>query len=216
MVSAQTERHEIAHEIASVTPFSEAAAALAVIVLSVLGLVNVAPTAMAGVAAIVIGAGLLLQGTKMAAEYSRLAGEAGRSDGVQVIGGGITLEFLAGGTGIVLGILSLFANVTALAPAALIVFGGTLLLSGGVAARIGVPAEATRSADPTAIMIRQSAAAAVGAQVFIGIGAIVLGILSFALTSGATLTLVGLLAVGAGMLMTGATSMTAIVSHANH
>jgi hypothetical protein len=216
MVSVQSERHVIAQEIASVTPLSEAAAALAVIVLAVLGLVDVVPTAMLGIATIVVGAGLLLQGTKMAAEYSRILGEEGAAGNMQSVGGGITLEFLAGGAGIVLGILSLFAHAAELAPAALIVFGGTLLLGGGVAARIGFPAEATPGAETVAMMVRQSAAAAAGAQVFIGIAAIVLGILSFAVAYGHVLVLVGLLAVGAGLLITGITSASAVVSHTTH
>jgi len=211
MASVHAERREFVHEIATVTPFSEAAAALAVIVLAILGLVDVVPAAMLGIATIVVGAALLLQGTKMAAEYSELLAEAGSADSLPTVGGGITLEFLAGGVGIVLGILSLFSHTAALAPAALIVFGGTLLLGGGVAARIGVPAEATAATGAVATIVRQSVAVAAGAQALIGIAAIVLGILSFAATPGDVLNLVGLLAVGAGLLMMGATSAGAAV-----
>jgi len=77
----------------------------------------------------------------MAAEYGELLAEAGSAESLPTVGGGITLEFLAGGVGIVLGILS------------------------------------------------------------------------FAAAHGAVLNLVGLLAVGAGMLMTGATSVGAAVGH---
>lgn len=216
MATAHAERREIAHEIATVTPFSETAAALAVIVLAILGLVDVVPIAMLGIATIVVGASLLLQGTKMAAEYSELLVEEGSAEGLPTVGGGITLEFLAGGTGIVLGILSLFSHPAELAPAALIVFGGTLLLGGGVAARIEAPAEAAQATSAVAAMIRQSAAVAAGAQALIGIAAIVLGILSFASINGEVVTLVGLLAVGAGLLMTGATSVGATVGHTRH
>lgn len=216
MATVHAERREIAHEIATVTPFSEAAAALAVIVLAILGLVDIVPDAMLGIATIVVGAGLLLQGTKMAAEYGELLAEAGSAESLPTVGGGITLEFLAGGVGIVLGILSLFSHTGVLAPAALIVFGGTLLLGGGVAARIGVPAGMTAATDAVATMVRQSATVAAGAQAMIGIAAIVLGILSFAAAHGAVLNLVGLLAVGAGMLMTGATSVGAAVSQTRH
>jgi len=217
MAGVHAERREIAHEIATVTPFSETAAALAIIVLAILGLVDVVPTAMLGIATIVVGAALLLRGTKMAAEYSQLLAEEGGTDALPTVGGGITLEFLAGGAGIVLGILSLFSNTAELAPAALIVFGGTLLLGGGVAVRIGVPPEATTAASAAAAMVRQSAAVTAGAQALIGIAAIVLGILSFASTAhGDVLNLVGLLVVGTGLLMTGAASVGAAVSHSAH
>lgn len=216
MVSVQSERHVIAQEIATATPFSEAVAALAVIALSILGLIDVVPTVMLGVTTIVVGAGLLLQGTKMAAEYSRILDDETLAGRTQAIGGGITLEFLAGGSGIVLGILSLYSHAAQLAPAALIVFGGTLLLGGGVAARIGLPVSTTVGADSPGVdavtmIIRQSASAAAGAQVLIGVAAVVLGILALAVAHAQTLNLVGLLAVGAGLLMTGVTSASAAV-----
>lgn len=94
--------------------------------------------------------------------------------------------------------------------------GGTLLLSGGIAARIGLPITATPATNIAAFIARQSAMAAAGAQVFIGIAAIVLGILAFAGTHGQTLNLVGTLAVGAGLLMASVTSATALVGHLAH
>ena len=134
----------------------------------------------------------------------------------QAIGGGITLEFLAGGTGIVLGILSLYSHVTQLAPAALIVFGGTLLLGGGVAAPDRIARQRNRRRGflwrgAAAMIVRQSATAAAGAQVLIGVATVVLGILALAGAHAQTLNLVGLLAVGAGLLMTGVTSASAAV-----
>ena len=199
------ERGALAQEISSVTPMTESIAAVAIIVLAILGLVNVVPAVMMGVATIVIGAAILLRGAETAGEYSRLVvADGGTMSGM---GGGITLDFLAGGSGIVLGILALFAHAAALVPVALIVFGGTLLLSGSVAAR--APAAEATSADPHTValarIMRETAAVSAGVQILVGIAAIVLGILALAHVEDVILTLVGLLVVGAAVLVTSAT-----------
>jgi len=55
-----------------------------------------------------------------------------------------------------------------------------------------------------AIMVQSELAPARGLQVLIGVSAIVLGILSFVLTAGGTLLMVGMLVVGCGLLATSA------------
>lgn len=211
MVSLHEEhRGARAYEMTTVTPVTEAVAAVAIIVLTILGLVNVVPGTMMGVAVIVVGAAILLQGAQTVGEYSRVAVESGGAVAANGAGGGITLDFLAGGAGIVLGILSLFAHAEQFAPAALIVFGGTLLLSGGIAGVSASPtsrpeAEASPSERAMAAITRETSAIAAGAQVLVGIAAIVLGILALALVQPAILTLVGLLVVGGAFLMRSAT-----------
>jgi hypothetical protein len=214
MVTLHGEHQDIASGTA-VTPLSESAAALAVIVLAVLGLLNVTPGAMLAIATIVVGAAIVLQGAAVVAEYSRwLAADSPAAALSSAWGGGVTLDFVAGCVGIILGILALFANTAVLTAAALIVFGGTLLLGGAVTARqsivTGLPATQLPPQDQAAEMVAaQISDVASGAQVLIGIAAIVLGILAFipaAATHGQVLTLVGLLAVGASVLVTGMSS----------
>jgi hypothetical protein len=120
------------------------------------------------------------------------------------VGTGMTLEFLAGGAGIVLGILALLTPATlVLSAAALIVFGGTLLLSAGATAHTSAMQgeSAGFSAQP---LLREAAKVSSGAQIMIGIGAIVLGILALVGLHAAILALVGQLAIGASLLMAGA------------
>ena len=192
----------------TVTPLSETAAAIAVIVLAVLGLLNVAPNAMVAIATIIVGAAMLLQGAQVVGEYTRWA-TSGSADAVPGAVGGVTLDFLTGGVGIVLGILALFAQTPTLAPAALIVFGGTLLLTGTATARRtllpGAPTEAP-GADAAELVATQMASVASGAQVMLGIAAIVLGILALVPIHAMVLTLVGLLAVGSAILVVGIVS----------
>lgn len=217
MVTLHEGRDAIVSEIAAVTPMTEAIAAVAIIVLTILGLVNVVPGVMLGVATIVVGAAILLKGAETAGEYSRLL--LANPSGTSGVGGGITLDFLAGGAGIVLGILALFANAGALAPVALIVFGGTLLLSGAAMARL--PAIDTAMAqDPAAraaaMLARETTAVSVGGQILVGIAAIVLGILALAAIRTEVLTLVGLLAVGGALLVSSASLENAALGFIRH
>jgi hypothetical protein len=208
MVSLHGEHRELSAGTA-VAPVSESAAAIAVIVLTILGLLNVVPGAMVAIATIVVGAAILLQGAQTATDFSRLVvADSSMSAASATWGGSITLEFLAGGVGIVLGILALFSQTPTLTPAALIVFGGTLLLIGSTMARVGSTASATSirpEAAPqeraTDVMVAQMSGIASGAQIMIGIAAIVLGILALVPIHGAILTLIGLLAVGASLLV---------------
>lgn len=215
MVALHEDRHEIG--IATVaTPLSESVAAIAVIVLAILGLANVAPHAMAAIATIVVGGAILLMGAQMVGEFTHLASTGGAATNLPGSWmGGLSLEFLAGGAGIVLGILALFSNTPALTPAALVVFGGTLLLNGSLVTRRALiaPSAAASPQDATAAAIAaQMAELAGGGQVLIGIAALVLGILALIPIHGEVLTLVGLLAVGASLLMSGTASSGAMAS----
>lgn len=206
MTTVHDERRDWAIGASAVTPLSESVAAIAVIVLAVLGMVDVVPEAMMAIATIVVGAAILLQGAQTVGEYTRLI-EAG-SSALAVSGtwgGGVTLEFLSGGVGIVLGILALFSHTPTLAPAALIVFGATLLLNGAIVARkastTGASAAASPQGQAAEAIAAQMAAVTSGAEMMIGIAAIVLGILALVPIHAAILTLVGLLAVGAALLV---------------
>jgi hypothetical protein len=215
--------HEQHREWASGTalaPVSVSAAAIAIIVLAILGLVDVVPGAMTAIATIVVGAAILLRGAQMVGEYSRLVmpGAAAAST-PDASAGGLTLEFLAGGVGIVLGILALFSHTPTLTPAALIVFGATLLLVGAMTAR-GAPVIATADETPQDRQLRailaQMAGVASGGQIMIGIAAIVLGILALVPLHETVLTLVGLLAVGSALLMSALATGGTVVSMFHH
>ena len=206
MTTVHDERRDWAIGAGTVTPLSESVAAIAVIVLAVLGMVDVVPEAMMAIATIVVGAAILLQGAQTVGEYTRLIGAgAGALAVSSTWGGGVTLEFLSGGVGIVLGILALFSNTPTLAPAALIVFGATLLLNGAIVAQkastTGASAAASPQGQAAEAIAAQMATVTSGAEMMIGIAAIVLGILALVPIHAAILTLVGLLAVGAALLV---------------
>jgi len=187
----------------TVAPLTETVGALAIIVLSIIGLAGTASATMVAIATIVIGAAILMQATNMASEYVELfeAEQAGAIGKAGAVGGGITLEFLAGGAGVVLGILALLTPVTGvLSAAALIIFGGTLLLSAGATARASELQSGGALSGNARALLQQTASVGSGAQIMIGVAAMVLGILALVGLHAGVLILVGELAIGAALL----------------
>jgi hypothetical protein len=191
---------------------SEGAAGIATIVLAVIALAGIAATALASIVTIVIGVGLMVQAFNSAAERAKAipagAAPTALSSG---IGGEVMVDVVTGITGIVLGILALVGiNATHLVPAALIVFGGALLLSGVVEIVPRPVPVAAAGGGPAQIATYQGSAATGGLEVMVGVAAIVLGILSLILMSSWVLVLVGFIAIGAAMLMVSATFSGAV------
>jgi nucleoside permease NupC len=121
------------------------------------------------------------------------------------------VDCLTGVTGIVLGVLALVGiNAPHLVPAALIVFGGALLLGGTIKMRPKSAPLANTAAGQVQIVTSQGSGAAGGMEVMVGIAAIVLGILSLIFMSSWVLVLVGFIAVGAALLMVSATFSGAV------
>ena len=184
---------------------TEAICGAATVVLAIIGLTGTYPGYMASIATIAFGVALLAQGGAIAARYSRLIRETTpyEWDARTEIGGGMGAEFLAGGAGVVLGILGLLGIATApLLPIAVIVFGGALLLGSSATADLS-----TLAVPPTherfAHIARQASVAASGAQVLVGVAAIVLGIIALVGVDTVLVTLVALLVIGASVLFSG-------------
>jgi hypothetical protein len=192
-----------------VEPFgllTEGAAGIAVIVLTIVALAGVSTVLLASIAAIVIGVGLTVQAFNSAAEEAKvMAPSMGVAAQEATLGGEVIVDCMCGLTGIVLGILALVGiNAAHLLPAALIVFGGSLLLSGFISMwprtyRIASPGTETQ------IVTYRGSPAAAGVEILVGLAAVVLGILSVIMAPLGVLILVGFLAVGAALLMVSAT-----------
>ena len=126
---------------------SEGAAGIAAIVLAVIALAGISSGTLAAITTIVIGVGLMAQAFNSAAEAAKLM-PAGAVAGVPAeMSSEVMVDCLTGIAGIILGILALVGiNAAHLVPAALIVFGGALLLDGG----IGMRPRAATTANTTA------------------------------------------------------------------
>jgi hypothetical protein len=207
------EGREVTSKAEPVGLLTEGAAGIAAIVLAILGLAGVSTGVLASIAVIVIGVGLLVQGFNTGAEQARATPIA--NQGVPEFGGEVMVSFVAGVAGIVLGILALIGiHAPDLVPAALIVFGGALLLAGATSGPMvsnSLMASATQSAGEVVSVSYNAPAASRGLQILIGVSAIVLGILSLILMTTWVLVLVGMLAVGAALLMISATFSGAVM-----
>ncbi|MBV9374363.1 MAG: hypothetical protein JO320_04785 [Alphaproteobacteria bacterium] len=196
---------------------TEGAAGIAAIVLAIIALAGISVGALASITTIVIGVALIVQAFNAAAEMSRAfepsataaGGVAGRGS---ELGGEIMIHLAAGVTGIVLGILSLVGiNTFYLVPAALIVFGSSLILGGVTAAQAGQPVMATASSGTQTQIRYQGAAGISGLQILVGFAAAILGILSLIFQGSWVLVLVGFIAVGTALLIVSASFSGAVV-----
>jgi hypothetical protein len=188
----------------------EAVGGAAALVLAILGLAAVVPQTLAAVATIAIGVALLAEGAAIASRYAHiLMSREPTRLGTAEFGGGFSAEFVAGGAGVVLGLLALLgvAPVTLTAVAA-IVFGGALLLGSAATSRLRTAGGRESETE----MRREAIQAASGAQVLVGLGSAVLGIIALVGVVPETLALVALLSVGASVVLSG-TAVTALMAH---
>jgi len=218
MAESMTQQQKIALETISSGTATEAIGGAAAIVLTILGLSNIAPVYMLSIATIAVGVGLLFQGSAIAAEYSDLISKVGGEELHSMnLGDGLSIEITAGGIGIGLGILSLvFVVPQILTPIAGIVLGCGIALSSRTISRLNDLKIMTSDANDTAQKIaREAVNAASGAQVIVGLGAITLGILSLTGVSPMILTMIALLSLGFSTLLSGlSTSGKALSSFA--
>lgn len=182
----------------------EAVGGAAAVVLAILGLVHVAPDFMLPISAIVIGVALLTQASLFAAGASVFIAREGMGRREKLeFEGGFGAEALAGCAAIVLGILSLAGSHEAVLMAvAAIVLGAGLVLESGATSRVNVLDDARE--NPAAHRAaRRTVAGTEGAQVLVGVAAIVLGILALIGFVPIVLNLVALLAIGVSVLLSG-------------
>jgi hypothetical protein len=177
-----------------------------VVVLSIIGLAHLFPTYLLPISIIGIGATLFFMGGTLMVRYTKALVDYGRHIGD--VAGGITSEFLAGITGITLGVLSLLGVAPlVLAPVAVIVFGCAVLLSGTATYRLH-RFMITEREPKTAYdwIVREVVLAGVATELLVGLAVGVLGILAlvgfnpWVLCLAATLSLGGSILLGSAAL----------------
>jgi hypothetical protein len=186
----------------------EAAGGIAVAVLSIIALSRMGATAtLPSIAVIILGAALLAEGGTIATEFSRMLSIAtGGAMNTVEIGGGMTTEIFIGAGVLVLGVLALIGiSPLILLPVAVIATGGMMLLTAGGVHRMNqIRIERGGTPENAQSLILAAGSGAAAFQILAAIAAIVLGIL--ALSSAAntmTFTLVGLLILGASIVLSG-------------
>ncbi len=195
----------------------DALGGIATAVLAIIGLTGVDPVGMAGIATIVFGAALLIQGGTILSEYTSMI-SAGPPIPVEAASGdGLSAVFVVGATGIVLGVLALLGIVPeALTAVAVIAFGSALVLSSGTVRQLYLlQTQILQLAAPRStneLLAGQMAAGSAGVLLLAGIATTVLGILAVSGHNPATLTLSALLLVGVTVLLTGSTLSGLVLS----
>jgi hypothetical protein len=198
---------KILAEIETTGSVVEAATGIAVVVLAIIGLAHAGVALFGAISAIVLGAALVAQGGAVTAEYAKLLSAAtGGAVGAIELGGGMTVEVLAGGSMIILGILALIGfSSNVLISAGVIAVGAALILAAGGLQRLNMLKVKAAGMSELAKNVAEGAVAcALTAQFMCGGAAIVLGILALAVPAHSTvLMLVGLLILGATVAISG-------------
>lgn len=197
----------------------DAIGGVATVVLAIIALSGVQSNLLTAVATIVFGAALLIQGGTMLTEYTKIMYPGGMEQTQQVGGGGLPALFMVGAAGIVLGILALLNIVPmTLTSIAVIAFGAALLLSSTSvwhlyrAKQASTRAVVGQTTSGGEMLAGEMASGSAAVQALAGMTAIVLGILAASGTRADILSLVGLLVLGATVLLTGGTLSAAAMS----
>ena len=199
----------------------EATGGFVAIILAILSFATVVPIYLIPVAAIVLGTALLFEGGAVATRYWRLPVEiaTGRWASTE-LAIGMFAEFVAGVTGVVLGILALLglAPLTLLSTAVL-VFGVALVLGSGLTSRLNhLEYESREEAGQTERLhapARLVNRMATGFQFLIGLGATVLAILALVGIASVVLIMTSVLIVGFAAFLSG-TAISSRIMHLLH
>jgi hypothetical protein len=169
------------------------------------------PEILLPIATIVLGIAFLLEGGTIASGFAGLLNETakGRFE-TSELSVGVTTEFIGGIAAVILGILTLLRIAPAvLMPVAAIVFGATLLFGSGVTARLNHLRE-PKSDEYQAFrdVAREAVGIAANVRIFLGLSAVVLGIVALTGVNWMILTFMSILSVSASDVMSG-TALTA-------
>ena len=198
----------------------DAIGGIATAVLAIIGLAGWRPELLAGVATIVFGAALLIQGGTLLSEYSQVFTPAGamQTAADAFSGDGLAVMFPVGIAGMVLGILALLGVASfALTSISVIAFGAALMLSAQSVRRLYLMQAELRRASVGRSSVREflageMASGSAGIQFLTGLAAVVLGIIAVAGVHNEMLTLVSLLIVGLTNIISGSTLSGLVLS----
>ena len=195
-----------AYEVLSGGTMLEAIGGIAAVALTILSLAGLMPVLLTSIAVIAIGAALFMEGTSIAAEYRDLLSSASNNQlSAEELGSGISIEFITGIGAMALGVLSLIGVATfTLLPVSAIVLGAGVLLSSGTKSRLNTTKIRLADVNNTAnVIAREIASTSIASEVFIGFGAMTLGILAIIGLSPMVLTIIGILGVGCSNALAG-------------
>jgi hypothetical protein len=176
------------------------------IALAIVGLSGVLSPMMLAISILLFAVGLLLQGSVMGSRFKTIASDTGSGTRGKVeIGGGVTGGLIGGGAGVVLGLLAILGVYpTILLPIAALTFGVSMVLEGAAVSRLN-KLELSQACDgeQSRHVGRNAVRSSVGMQIFLGLGAVALGVIALAGVLPIVLPLVAMLAVALSGLVSG-------------
>lgn len=213
MTMAQTHTDVAAASSTNFGGFADAVGGIATVVLAIIALSGVHPGILVPAAVIVFGVALLIQGGTMLSEHARVVFPAGGAGSIeQFRGGDLSVLFLVGIAGIVLGILAMLGIAAAeLTGVAVIAFGAGLLLSANSVRELHVvrPAAGMTSHE---MIAGEMASGSAGVQLLAGMTAVVLGILAVCGVNATVLMLSALIVLGGSVVLSGGTLSGMVLS----
>jgi hypothetical protein len=186
---------------AAVSAVVEGILGIGALTVSIIGLAHVVPVILLAVSTIIVGTALLFQGGALAARYTYHTTESERRRR-----GWVGAIFFGGAAGITLGILGVIGFVPlVLVPIAAMSLGVSLLMSSALNARLNA-LEIARSKEQgiQPEMARETMSVAFGAQAFVGLGVMGLGLLALAGVNPIVLALVAMFSIGGAAVIDGA------------
>lgn len=196
----------VATETAGYGGLVDAVGGVATVVLAIIALAGIHQEVLAPIAVIVFGAALLIQGGAMLSDFAQAGLPVESADQFGL--GGLSVSFLVGVGGIVLGVLALIGIAPmVLTPIAVIAFGAAAVLSSNSVRQLYVLRSASmRQAQAgSTFLAGEMAAGSAGVQLLAGLAAVVLGILAVTGTNPAILVLSALIVLGAAIVLSGST-----------
>jgi hypothetical protein len=197
----------------------DAVGGVATVILAIIALTGLDQAMMSAIATVVFGGALLIQAGTILSEYAH----AMYPTGTAVISterfgsGGLSMMFLVGAGGIILGVLALLGIASStLTAVAVIAYGSALVLSSNSVKQLqllqSVPTPRATTPTGSELLADEMASGSAGVQVVVGLAAIVLGILAAAGGNPGVLTVIALLVLGASLVLTGSTLSGLVLS----
>ncbi len=218
---SMTYRTTVSGQSAAYGGLIDAIGGVATIVLAICGLAGINPPMFVAIATIVFGVALMIQGGAILSDYAQMIFPTGATVTTteEFSGNSLSVVFLVGAAGIVLGVLGVLGlHPNVLSPIAMIAFGTALALSSNsvrdlyTMRRAASGAETQQQLMGGEILASEMASGSAGVQALGGLAAVVLGVIALAGNANdLTINLAALIVVGATLVLTGSSLSTTVL-----
>ncbi len=218
---SMTYRTTVSGQSAAYGGLIDAIGGVATIVLAICGLAGINPPMFTAIATIVFGVALMIQGGAILSDYAQMIFPTGATVTTteEFSGNSLSVVFLVGAAGIVLGVLGVLGiHANVLSPIAMIAFGTALALSSNSVRDLYTMRRAASGGETQSqfmggeVLASEMASGSAGVQALGGLAAIVLGVIAVAGNAhDLTINLAALIVVGGTLVLTGSSLSTTVL-----